>query len=508
MALTVFEAAKVFPVTVVQTQEPLRAVREMGLVWTSKKDPNVRPTVFVWDILNGVRVFDDWNNGKQSVGAGGPAAIAGAAGDPQAPIKKLDGTTPDPKRSTVVIALHHHLVWKGGGPGPQAAQMLQALLDGCRTWSGDNRRLVIVTPPGVEVPEEIKRYVAVVDFDLPTVKELSAVVQAQAEASGLTLTEDEVQALAELGRGLTTFEFTNALVISISLHKEIRRETVADQKAQIIRQSRALEWLRSPLTFADIGGLENVKRFLRQTAGKPLSRGVLLLGIPGVGKSMLAKALANELGWQALQLNMSQVFGSLVGESEQAIASALRIVDAMGKTVLMIDEIEKGLAGSKSSGTTDGGTTQRTTSSFLTWLSDRPAGQCFVIATCNDIDSLPAEYTRAERWDAVFFFDLPTDNEREIIAQMYAGKYGVALEPRPDEPGWTGAEIASAYRIAAMMEHADCAEAKRYVSPLIRTMEATIIDLRSRYARRCVPASDPDDVAEIGTEALRSVAAL
>lgn len=466
---------RAFPVTLLQTSEPLRAVRELAVKWGDKA------TILVWDILAGVREYSEWAQGQNG------RSNMRVSGDPLQAVQAIhEGQAP-----VILIAINFHVAFKN-------PPVIQALLDGCRAWSRDTKRLVILAPPGTSLPAEIERYVVVLDHDLPDEAALADLVRANAEANGLAVDDDEVAGLARLGRGLTSYEFTNALALSIAEHGEIRRDEVADQKAQLVRKDAVLEWSRADWDFASVGGLDRVKAFTERVCLNPLSRGVLLLGVPGVGKTMLAKALANEVGLPALQLQFSQAFNSLVGESEHRVSRALKVVEAMAPCVLVIDEIEKGLAGTTSSHKSDGGTAARVGETFLTWLNDRPVEGIFVVATCNDISKLPPEFVRAERWDAIFFFDLPTQGERDVIASLYAGEYDIPLEPRPDEHGWTGAEIKTAYRIAAMLDCSAGAGAE-FVTPLYKTMREQIAGLREWAAGRCVPASKREASADVET---------
>ncbi len=459
-----FDEVKAYPVILLQSAEPLKAVRDLAAAWRGKAE------VKVWDALAGVRSYDDWNRGA------GKAART----DPLTALTTLS----EAAGATILVAIHLHAYLKN-------AQVIQALLDGVRVWGTGGQRLVIVAPVGTTVLPEISRYVVILDHDLPSEEALASIVEANAKANGVEMPQDEMARVARMGRGLTAFEFTNAIALSIATHSTVRPDDVMAQKAQLVRKNAALEFSRVPWTFADVGGVEKVKAFMRRTARNSLARGVLLLGVPGVGKTMLAKALANEVGLPALQLEFSRVFGSLVGESERKVHAALRVVEAMAPAILIIDEIEKGLAGVQSSHQSDGGTAARVGEAFLTWLNDRPADGVYVVATSNDIGKLPPEFTRAERWDAIFFFDVPTAGERATIARLYAKKYGIPLDPRPDVQGWTGAEIATAYRLAKMLG-TDAQEAAAYVVPLTTTMAEGIDALRKWAQGRCIPASLPD----------------
>src|SRR4051795_6407675 len=203
----------------------------------------------------------------------------------------------------------------------------------------------------------------------------------------------------------------------------------------MMKKSGLLTLHRGGESFADLGGLDALKGFTRKALGRRRgsvrARGVLLLGVPGTGKSAFAKALGNETGRPTLVLDVGSLMGSLVGQTEERTRLALLIVDAMAPAVLFVDEIEKALAGVQSSGQTDSGVSARMFGSMLSWLSDHES-DVFVVATSNDISKLPPEFSRAERWDGTFFLDLPGDLEKGVIWRMYMDKYGLdGNQPRP-----------------------------------------------------------------------------
>ena len=172
----------------------------------------------------------------------------------------------------------------------------------------------------------------------------------------------------DAAQGLTWEEAENALALALVRQKCFDPKTITELKAQMVKKSAALEFSQFKETFETLGGLENLKdwtlnRFKSRRPGLPF-RGILLLGVPGTGKSHFAKALGNQVGWPCLSLNLGKVFGSLVGESEAKMREALKVVDAMAPCILFLDEIEKGLAG-VGGGSTDGGTTQRVGGTFL-----------------------------------------------------------------------------------------------------------------------------------------------
>jgi SpoVK/Ycf46/Vps4 family AAA+-type ATPase len=221
-------------------------------------------------------------------------------------------------------------------------------------------------------------------------------------------------------------------------------------------------------------------------------RGILLLGIPGTGKSHFAKALGNQVGWPCLSLSMGKIFGSLVGESEAKIREALKVVDAMAPCILFIDEIEKGLAGVDGS-STDGGTTQRVGGAFLTWLNDHTS-EVFVIATCNDYSKLPPEYTRMGRWDAIFFVENPGLQQRYDILEIYLGQFmgkkNLDFPKMPDLDSYSGAEIRQV-AIEAAYNGGDLEAAVQFVIPISRLQKDQMDRLREWARARTIPASKP-----------------
>jgi SpoVK/Ycf46/Vps4 family AAA+-type ATPase len=209
-----------------------------------------------------------------------------------------------------------------------------------------------------------------------------------------------------------------------------------------------------------IGGLQVLKSWLltrkeafserARTYGLPVPKGLLIVGVPGTGKSLTAKATANVFGVPLLKLDAGRIFGSLVGQSESNLRSAVQTAEAIAPCVLWIDEIEKGFAGSKSSGSSDGGTSARVFGSFISWMQEKTA-PVFVVATANDVTQLPPEFLRKGRWDELFFVDLPNQEEREAIWRLQIAKFGRdpaefdSHQLARETEGFTGAEIESVF---------------------------------------------------------------
>ena len=186
-------------------------------------------------------------------------------------------------------------------------------------------------------------------------------------------------------------------------------------------------------------------------------------------------------------LDVGALLGSLVGQSESNVRAALRQADVMAPCVLMADEVEKALAGASSSGQTDSGVTARVFGSLLTWLNDHES-DVFFVGTCNDASKLPPEFARAERFDGVFFVDLPGPDQRAVIWAIYTRHYGLdAKQARPDDTNWTGAEIKSCCRLASLLE-VPLVQAAQNVVPVAVTAGDKIDSLRQWASGRCLSA--------------------
>jgi len=281
-------------------------------------------------------------------------------------------------------------------------------------------------------------------------------------------------------------------------------------KAELLEEDGLLELVPVEGDLDDVGGMERLKEWLALRArafepeaaafGVEAPRGVLLTGVPGCGKSLVAKTLARTWGLPLVLLDPGRIYGPYLGESERRLERALKTVDAMAPIVLWVDEIEKGFAAGRDLG--DSGVSHRVLGSFLRWMQDRPAG-VFVVATCNDVGSLPPEFVRRGRFDEIFFVDLPREDERVEIARGQLRRR--AREPRSFDlaavaaatEGFSGAEIEGAIVAALYRAYSDGTELSteaivreaRATTPLSRTRAEEIGALRAWAAGRATPAS-------------------
>ncbi len=356
-----------------------------------------------------------------------------------------------------------------------------------------------------KVPLELQHEVIVLSMQLPTREELRRLLREMAQQHNCKMSKDEEENAVEAASGLTTTEAENAYAISISKKGNFDRKLIARVKEQIICNGGLLEYKSFNETFESVGGLQNfttwaMKRLSAyspeaQKYGLPYPRGVLLIGVPGCGKSLSVKALANMWQKPLLKLDVGKLFGSFVGDTEANTRKAIQTAEAMAPAILWIDEIEKGLSGVQTSGKTDSGVTARMFGTILTWLQEKKA-PVFVMATANNISKLPPEFLRKGRFDEIFFVDLPDQEERKAIFKIQLKKYNrnpekfdvEALAKKTD--GYTGAEIEECV-VSAMfnswndgreLNTADVLNSIEIINPMAKGIMKEQVDSLQRYA--------------------------
>lgn len=380
---------------------------------------------------------------------------------------------------------------------------------------------IVILSPSLTVPAHLDKEIVVVDYDLPALCDLREILQelarrvANDEALAIDWEQPPYESLARAALGLTADEATNvfskAMVCSGGL-EAMDVEVVLSEKKQILRKTGMLEFYEADATMAGIGGLTRLKAWLGKRSrafsdrarafGLPAPRGVLLLGVPGCGKSLTARAIGASWQLPLLRFDVGAVFGKYVGESEANLRRALRAAEAVSPCVLWIDELEKAFSPTRSD---DGGTSLRILGGFLSWLQEKKA-PVFVVGTANNIDMLPPELLRKGRLDEIFFVDLPQRHERADIFAIHlkrrgrdASRFDIPALVEKSE-GYSGAEIEQAI-IAALYDAfeddrdvttADIAHNLEAMVPLSRTMEEEVAQLRGWAASRARPASAPE----------------
>ncbi len=332
---------------------------------------------------------------------------------------------------------------------------------------------IIVVAPSLYIPTELEKMIHVVNFDIPSEEKVFKYVNSLAtamkkknekrEAEGtndcseptLVPSEEQIQQITKALCGLTMKEISETLSLSLVEHREMSLDTVLEQKIQLIEKAGVLDYKIPKARFEDIGGNQNFKTWISEVEeamtpearefGCAAPKGYLALGIPGTSKSYAAEALANKFGVPFIKLEMSRIMDKLVGNSEKKMEQALRIVKSCAPCVFLVDEIEKALGGISSSNSSDSGTTARCFGNLLQFLQDNE--EVFVIMTSNDVSQLPPELTRAGRLDAMWYFSLPTEEERQDIFKIHLNKTNKQYDQKmlkkvaKESANYTGAEI-------------------------------------------------------------------
>ena len=407
-------------------------------------------------------------------------------------------------------------IFKDLHPFIDAPATTRWLRDAIASFKG-TEKLIVLMSPLQQVPIELEKDVVVLDYPFPDLAELNLVLSHQLDKAKARRTTTEVrEKLLKAALGLTKDEaekvYRKAHVKAGRLTEE-EVDIVLSEKKQLIRRNGILEYIEEDETLASVGGLEELKRWLRQRSnafterareyGLPQPKGMLILGVPGCGKSLIAKTTSRLWSLPLLRLDMGRVYdGSMVGRSEANLRNALKTAESISPVILFIDELDKAFAGGTGSADSDGGTSSRIFGSFLTWMQEKTS-PVFVMATANRIEKLPGEFLRKGRFDEIFFVDLPTPDERKDIFRIHLSKrrsdisrFDLDQLAKVSE-GFSGAEIEQAL-IASMYEafaqdreftQLDIIAAIKSTLPLSRTMTEQVTALRDWARQRARPAS-------------------
>ena len=372
-------------------------------------------------------------------------------------------------------------------------------------------KTIVMSFPEPYLPVELEKDVEQFTLPLPDVSTLEKIFDATFEQWNDKNQDNQVvdpqreikDKIVVSALGLTAQESTSAFkqIFARMVYGEPSRNTlensdvkvVNEQKAQIINKTGVLEYIDASESIKDIGGMENLKHWLTVHKGSLQDetdppRGLLMMGVPGCGKSMMAKAVAADWELPLLALKASNIFDKYVGESEGKISRALAIAEAISPCVLWVDEIEKLLAGSGGDGSLDSGVSSRIGGTILTWMSDKEA-PVFVVATANNPERLDPAYVRRGRFDERFFIDLPGVKAREEIFAHHVAKRFPDIDLATlkldmlakQANGFTGAEI-----------EALIVEAKNFARSQNSALTAEIL-------RQCLNDMTPDSVAMTAT---------
>ena len=396
-------------------------------------------------------------------------------------------------------------------PGNRA--LLRRLRDTAAAIRNTGRFLFLIAPE-LELADELKPLTYVVQSLFPDEAEVTATVTQVFQGVRRALDTNTLGLLVGSLRGMSLMEVEHLLRRLLNRHQATGKEFMEDvlgEKEQVMRKEGILEFVPPDRAANDLGGLDQLKTWVRQRAllftpeaiaqGLPKPRGILLMGMSGCGKSLAVKVISTEWKLPLFRMDMALVFAGVHGSPEWVFHRALAAVEAVAPAVLWIDEIEMGVGGYQEGAT---GSLTRIFSAFLTWMQEHRES-VFVAATANRIHLLPAEVIRKGRFDQVFFVELPNEEERKDILSIHMrrqsldpGKYDLVLLASATR-GWNGAEIEQAViaaRIACFsngksVEERDLLGAMGQTVPLSTTMAEQLKAIRSWARTRARPATTP-----------------
>jgi SpoVK/Ycf46/Vps4 family AAA+-type ATPase len=480
-----------YPLIYLVTSEEERTERAIAIIAQAKSHQR---RVFVWTVTHGIVEYGQSRNITQHNTVSPEAAVQWVIQQKEPGI----------------------YIFKDLHPFIDSPATTRWLRDAIASFKGSQKTIILMSPVQ-QVPIELEKEVVVLDYPLPDLTELNQVLSHQLEQSKARRTSTETrEKLLKAALGLTHDEaekvYRKAQVKAGRL-TEAEVDIVLSEKKQLIRRNGILEYIEEDETIDSIGGLEELKRWLKQRSnafterareyGLPQPKGMLILGVPGCGKSLIAKTTSRLWGLPLLRLDMGRVYdGSMVGRSEANLRNALKTAESISPAILFIDELDKSFAGSSGSSDSDGGTSSRIFGSFLTWMQEKTS-PVFVMATANRVERLPGEFLRKGRFDEIFFVDLPNAEERQQIFSIHLSKRRRDITRFDLEQlakvsdGFSGAEIEQAI-IAAMYEafaqdreftQLDIIAAIKATLPLSRTMTEQVTALRDWARQRARPAA-------------------
>jgi len=294
-------------------------------------------------------------------------------------------------------------------------------------------KTIIIIGSEFNIPKELSDLITILQFQLPVESEINYELKRLIESLNIQIDQQILESLTRACQGLSLERIRRVLSKIIATYKTIDENSIKlllNEKKQIISQTEILEYWSVDDTISKIGGVDNLKNWLkkRKTSfgiqasnyGLPTPRGLLLVGIQGTGKSLTAKAIANEWQLPLLKLDVGKLFGGIVGESESRLRQMIQVAETISPCILWIDEIDKAFSNNNNTG--DSGTSNRVLATFISWLSEKTK-PVFVVATANNVDLLPLEIIRKGRFDEIFFLDLPQKQEREQIFKIHIQEF-------------------------------------------------------------------------------------
>ena len=506
-----------FPLIYMTTFEEDRATKYIKSVVTDEKQVKITREVFTWTQTNGL--FND--------------TIGKTISDTTCPCKMLEYIRRYEKDAVFIIYDFHVNFGPKNRTPDNVIRKIRDIIPDLKL--GTVRKTIFFISPELLIPEALQKEITIFDFPLPNLEEIKGKLDSmlnQNSSVEANLNEDDKDKLCKAALGLTLQEAESAFALAMVNDGKISIKdlsVILEEKVQVIKKTGILEFIKSNYTIKDIGGLDNLKNWLlkrnnswSEQAKKyciPAPKGVLVTGVPGCGKSLTAKAMSTIWQLPLLKLDFGKVFSGLVGSSEENMRRALATAEAVSPSILWIDEIEKGLSGLGSNW--DSGLSSRIFVQFFTWMQEKES-PVFVIATANNISSLPPELLRKGRFDEIFFVDLPTIQERKEIFKLHLerrlkdkdvakeiiGVKNLCSELAKMTEGFIGSEIeqvvisslCDAFFENRALKFEDLAKNIANTVPLSMTQREQILALRSWANIRAVSATKTSNLKQYKKE--------
>ena len=401
--------------------------------------------------------------------------------NPEVPITNL---TEDRPNDTIVIL--HNFHWFIDKP-----QMIQKIQNSMEQWKAEGKAIIIVTPT-INIPVELKKDFMLLELPLPQEEEIKECMFYIAKSAGkdeecLSGDSDENNAIVQSAKGLSRTEIENVLALSLIEKGVYDIGIINEQKIQTIEKSGLIEILKTDKKYSDLLGYDKIKTVVSKMIKKRSSKGVMIVGPPGCGKTTFMQCTVGEFNRIGLLINFGRLYSKFQGEGFEQVEEVIDIIEAIGDCIVIMDEFEKQFAGAASTGDTDSGVSRRMTGRWLQFMQEKPEG-VYMMATLNSFKGVPDEYLRPGRWDSSpFYIDIPNDMEREAILSHYVNKLQIDMNGNniPPMPNWTGAEIEACCLMAKNLE-CSIADASTYIVPQNKRGFAEAEEIK----KFSIPASD------------------
>lgn len=383
--------------------------------------------------------------------------------DNQNPLDPLEKLTKSSQDLMILILQNYH--WFLDKP-----PIIQKIQNSMELWRNKGKAIIILTP-FPEVPLEIRKDFMILELPLPAEAEIRECMWHIAKSVGDdSLLDGENEVIIQAAKGLTKTEIENVLSLSFAEKEAFDVKIINEQKIQTIEKSGLIRVLRTDKTYKDILGYDMMKTVVSKMIKKRTSKGVLVVGPPGCGKTLFMECTVGEFNKIGILINFGLLYSKYQGEGSQNVEEIIKIIEAIGDCVVITDEFEKQFSGAASTGETDSGVARRMTGRWLQFMQEKPEG-VYMMGTCNSFKGIPDEYLRVGRWDSSpFYIDLPNDQEKKLILDYYIKKLKLAdllgkdSIGAPNMPQWTGAEIESCCHMARNLE-CSLAEASKFINP-------------------------------------------